>query len=65
VASIATCAREVLEELPGEERPEERIEEIQDVEEQETETGLAALKIPAGAIDDALPTLARAMTTAP
>ena len=37
-------AHKVLEELPGDERPEERIEEIRDVDsEEEGETGLAAL----------------------
>ncbi|MBV8991049.1 MAG: sugar porter family MFS transporter [Solirubrobacterales bacterium] len=36
-------AHEVLEELPGEERPEERIEEIREVEEEESSTGLRAL----------------------
>src|SRR5437763_3098063 len=37
-------AREVLEELPGEERPRERIEEIHEVEQvEEGESGLAAL----------------------
>jgi sugar porter (SP) family MFS transporter len=38
------AARDVLEELPGDERPQERIEEIQEVEQAEdTETGLGAL----------------------
>jgi sugar porter (SP) family MFS transporter len=37
-------AREVLEDLPGDERPQERIEEIQDVErEEDAESGLGAL----------------------
>jgi sugar porter (SP) family MFS transporter len=37
-------AREVLEELPGDERPQDRIEEIQEVEQEEdTGTGLGAL----------------------
>lgn len=36
-------AREVLEDLPGDESPEERIEEIQEVEHEEEETGLRAL----------------------
>jgi len=36
-------ARDVLEDLPGDERPEERIEEIRDVEEREGETGLRGL----------------------
>src|SRR5947209_14563457 len=36
-------AREVLEELPGEEQPQERIEEIQEVEQEEDETGLRGL----------------------
>ena len=38
------AAREVLEELPGDEPPQERIDEIQDVEEEEgAESGLGAL----------------------
>jgi sugar porter (SP) family MFS transporter len=36
-------AREVLEELPGDERPEERIEEIREVEHEEEETGIRGL----------------------
>jgi sugar porter (SP) family MFS transporter len=36
-------ARDVLEELPGDERPEERIEEIREVEQQESGTGLRAV----------------------
>jgi MFS transporter, SP family, sugar:H+ symporter len=36
-------AREVLEDLPGDERPEARIEEIRDVEQNESGTGLGAL----------------------
>ncbi len=36
-------AREVLEELPGEERPQERIDEIQEVEEEQTGSGVGAL----------------------
>ncbi len=36
-------AHEVLEELPGDERPEERIEEIRGVEEEESGSGLRAL----------------------
>ncbi|HET8976564.1 MAG TPA: sugar porter family MFS transporter [Solirubrobacteraceae bacterium] len=36
-------AREVLEDLPGDESAEERIEEIQEVEHEEEETGLRAL----------------------
>jgi sugar porter (SP) family MFS transporter len=37
-------AREVLEELPGDEQPQERIEQIREVEqEEETDTGLGAL----------------------
>ena len=36
-------AREVLEELPGEDSPQERIEEIQEVEEEQTDSGVAAL----------------------
>jgi MFS transporter, SP family, sugar:H+ symporter len=36
-------AREVLEDLPGDERPDERIEEIRDVEQEEAGTGLRGL----------------------
>jgi sugar porter (SP) family MFS transporter len=36
-------ARDVLEDLPGDERPEERIEEIREVESEEEVTGLRAL----------------------
>jgi sugar porter (SP) family MFS transporter len=36
-------AREVLEELPGDERPKERIEEIREVDQEETDSGLRAL----------------------
>jgi SP family sugar:H+ symporter-like MFS transporter len=36
-------AREVLEDLPGDERPQERIEEIREVEQHEAGTGLRAL----------------------
>jgi SP family sugar:H+ symporter-like MFS transporter len=36
-------ARDVLEEMPGEEHPEKRIEEIHEVEEKETGTGLRAV----------------------
>ncbi len=36
-------ARAVLEDLPGDERPEERIEEIRDVEHEESDTGLRSL----------------------
>ncbi len=36
-------AREVLEDLPGDERPEERIEEIREVDSEESATGLRAL----------------------
>jgi sugar porter (SP) family MFS transporter len=36
-------AREVLEDLPGDERPQERIEEIREVDQEETESGLRAL----------------------
>ncbi len=36
-------AREVLEDLPGDERPEERIGEIREVDEHEEATGIAAL----------------------
>ena len=36
-------ARKVLEELPGDERPDERIEEIRDVEQEEADTGLRGL----------------------
>ncbi|MBV9193626.1 MAG: sugar porter family MFS transporter [Solirubrobacterales bacterium] len=37
------AAREVLEELPGDERPGERIAKIHEVEQEDTETGLVAL----------------------
>jgi MFS transporter, SP family, sugar:H+ symporter len=36
-------ARDVLEEMPGDERPEERVEEIREVEQQESGTGLRAV----------------------
>jgi sugar porter (SP) family MFS transporter len=36
-------AREVLEDLPGDERPDERIEEIRDVEQEQAGTGLRGL----------------------
>jgi sugar porter (SP) family MFS transporter len=36
-------AREVLEELPGDEQPKERIEEIREVDQEETDSGLRAL----------------------
>jgi sugar porter (SP) family MFS transporter len=36
-------ARDVLEELPGDERPQERIEEIRSVDREETDSGLRAL----------------------
>jgi sugar porter (SP) family MFS transporter len=36
-------AHDVLEEMPGDERPEERIQEIQEVEEKETGTGIRAV----------------------
>ncbi len=36
-------ARKVLDELPGDERPDERIEEIRDVEQEEADTGLRGL----------------------
>jgi sugar porter (SP) family MFS transporter len=36
-------ARDVLEELPGDERPQERIEEIREVDQEETDSGVRAL----------------------
>jgi len=36
-------AKDVLEDLPGDERPQERIEEIRDVEDKEADTGVRAL----------------------